>query len=80
MINWLIRIGDALSQLANAVFLNGDPNESISGRSYRCGWRVMFFIDALFSPFESQHCKRAYLNDVKKARKLMKFHKRRAAL
>lgn len=80
MINWLIRIGDALSQFANTALLNGDPNESISGRSYRQGWCVMYFIDALFAPFESQHCKRAYLNDVKKARKLMKFHKRRAAL
>ena len=33
----LVRAGDALSQLANVLLLNGDANESISGRAHRQG-------------------------------------------
>ncbi len=33
---YLLRCGDALSQLINVViFLSDNPNESLSGRSYR---------------------------------------------
>ena len=39
---YLKRVGDALSQLGNVVLLNGDPNESISGRSYRQGWGFQY--------------------------------------
>lgn len=80
MLNLIIRTGDALSQLANTVFLGGDPNESISGRSYRCGWlRAEAFIDWLFSPFLSNHCLKAYTNDVKRARRLIAEHEARRA-
>lgn len=63
-----IRALDAVSQLGNVLIFNGDPNYSISGEAYRRGrhrWRR--FIDALFSPFESDHCRKAYENDVAKA-------------
>lgn len=33
--NRLIRIGEALSQLYNVIFLNGHPNESMPGRAWR---------------------------------------------
>lgn len=70
--NWLIRVGDALSQLCNVVFLNGEANESISGRCYREGWkRAERFIDAVFSPFESRHCKNAFENDLQRAKELV---------
>lgn len=75
----LKKIGDALSQLANVLLLprhqDTTPNESISGRAHRCGWRrTERFIDWLFSPFESRHCRAAYLADVERARVLLREH------
>jgi hypothetical protein len=71
MTSRLIRAGDALSQLANVVLLNGEANESISGRSYREGWRrTERFINFLFSPFEKNHCQNAFDNDVRRAEEL----------
>lgn len=70
---YLIRCGDALSQLVNVVLLFGkNPNESISGRSYRLnhkhGWKQLeVVIDFLFSPWSDQHCKEAYLADLGRA-------------
>lgn len=67
-----IRALDAVSQLGNVLFFNGDPNYSISGESYRRGrrrWQA--FIDGLFSPFEPDHCRKAYENDVAKAIRLI---------
>lgn len=73
----LIRIGDALSQLANVVLFNGDPNYSVSGESYRKKrLRLRAFIDWLMSPFEDDHCRKAYENDVRKARELLEQHHR----
>lgn len=61
--NWLIRIGDALSQLGNVVFFNGHPNESISGRC----WREQLFwykvIDLIFW-FDKDHCKASFKKDL----------------
>ena len=70
---WLIRIGDATSQWVNSLF-GGHPNESISGRAYRENkpWRK--WIDALLW-FDRDHCKTAYLNDVKYAAQLLARHK-----
>jgi hypothetical protein len=71
----LIKIGDALSQLANVAFLprhrETTANESISGRAHRCGWRVERFIDWLFAPWESNHCRRAYEADLHRAQQLV---------
>lgn len=76
----IIRTGDALSQFTNALLLAGDPNESISGRAYRCGWRrTEAVIDWLFSPFQSNHCLKAYTNDVERARRLVAEHEARGA-
>lgn len=67
-----VRAGDALSQFLNVLIFNGDPNYSISGDAYRFN-RVWLrrFIDWLFSPFEADHCRTAYLNDIDKARRLL---------
>lgn len=67
-----IRALDALSQFGNVVIYNGDPNYSISGEAYRKGrHKTQRVIDWLFSPFEVDHCRLAYLNDVQKARRLI---------
>lgn len=62
MFDWLIRVLSALSQLANAVFLNGHPNESISGRSYRENWKIRHVIDTLLW-FDEDHCMNSHLNE-----------------
>lgn len=72
MASRLIRLGDSLSQFFNVLIFNGDSNHSISGDAYRfCRYRLAAFIDWLFSPFEKDHCRQAYLNDVDKARMLV---------
>lgn len=75
---YFIRCGDALSQLLNVViFLSENPNESLSGRSYRMrrNWfwgKMLVVIDLLFRPFESNHCRKAHENDVRRASILLK--------
>ena len=72
MTSRLIRSVDALSQLFNVLIFNGDPNHSISGDAYRFKRvRLMQFIDWLASPWEMEHCKKSYLNDVAKAARLL---------
>jgi hypothetical protein len=71
----IIRLGDALSQFLNVLIFNGDPNYSISGESYRRGLTTRkAVIDFIFSPIESEHCKKAYEHDVLKARILLAKH------
>ena len=81
MTSRLTRLGDALSQFGNVLIFNGDPNYSISGEAWRKGRHgLRRSIDWLFSPFEADHCRTAYLNDVQKARALVvesMYHKGR---
>lgn len=66
----LIRIGDATSQLVNALLFDGHPNESISGRAWReqRPWRI--WIDRLLW-FDADHCRISYENDLKYARQIV---------
>ncbi len=73
MTSRLLKIGDALSQLVNVAFLpmhhQTSANESISGRAHRCGWiRAEAFIDWIFSPWETHHCRIAYERDIDRAK------------
>lgn len=69
--SYLIRAGDALSQLVNVLLLNGDANESISGRAHREGWkRAERTINRLLAWLEPDHCRAAYLADLERARLL----------
>lgn len=63
IVNRLLIIGDALSQLANTL-IGGMANESLSGRAHRTGSRWEKIIDALFW-FDKEHCRVAHENDVK---------------
>lgn len=72
MTSRLYKVGDALSQLINVALLprHGDTsaNESVSGRAYRLGWtRVERLINWLFSPWERDHCRKAYEADRRRA-------------
>jgi hypothetical protein len=62
--------GVAFSQLANAVLLAGDPDESVSGRAGKGraaghpGWTAAaFVIDLLIWPLERNHCARSIERD-----------------
>lgn len=75
---YVIRCGDALSQLLNVmVFLSQNPNESVSGRSYRQRhhwfWGKMeTVINWLFLWFHKEHCKKAHEADLTRAAELLK--------
>jgi hypothetical protein len=71
-VNWFIKLGDAISQFLNVLFLNGDPNHSISGDAWRFNrHKTRAVLDFLFRPLEKDHCFKAHLSDVRKAGKLM---------
>lgn len=63
--DYLTRVFSACSQLLNVLLLNGNPNESICGRTYRQGWvRTMRILDLLLSPVSrGHHCRGAYSQD-----------------
>lgn len=70
--NYLIRIGDATSQLLNCIFLSGHPNESLSGRAWRTRSIWYKLIDTVLW-FDKDHCKTAYENDLRYSRKLLGY-------
>ncbi len=76
--NYFLRVGDALSQLVNvALFLCDNPNESVSARAYRQRdnqyWgTIRYILDAAFSPFEKNHCRKAHEAEVGRARALIR--------
>jgi hypothetical protein len=67
----IVKVLDALSQMANVALLPGHrethANESISGRSHRMGWRLRHVINALFF-WQEDHCRMAHEKDVERAR------------
>jgi hypothetical protein len=71
---YLMGIWSATSQWLNVVLLLGHPNESISGRSHREGWKVKKIINAIFF-WQVDHCKSAYTNDLKWAQAYTDQHR-----
>ena len=75
-LNYVIRVGDASSQLVNVALLFGDnANESVSGRAYRLrnkskGWNALRA--AINFAFDDNHCEQAYLKDVDRAKNTVK--------
>lgn len=81
MVDYFVRVGDALSQLVNVTLLFGkNANESISGRAYRQRneyrrWYLAYkIINALFF-FQDNHCRESYLNDLLRAQALVNPNK-----
>ena len=70
---YLIRAGDAVSQLLNVLVFNGDSNYSVSGDAHRFKreW-LQKTLDKLFARWETDHCRKAHENDVNKAMLLLK--------
>lgn len=67
--SYLIRVGDAISQLINTVLLNGEPNESTSARAYRCGWQAESIINFFLG---KTHCRDAFYADLIRMREYLK--------
>lgn len=81
MKKYFLSVGDALSQLLNALLFNsGNANESISARCYRqrdCrAWSAAkSVIDTVFRLLgEKDHCRKAWYRDVGRARELLAVH------
>lgn len=74
MQSYLIRVGDALSQLANVVLFDGHPNESMSGRAHRTGSKWEHVINALLF-WDKEHCKNSHQNDIDYAKKILGINK-----
>lgn len=76
--HYCIRVGDGISQLMNVViFLSQNPNESISGRSYREKrkpfWgKMMLVLNAVFWIVQKEHCRKAHEADLARAAKFLK--------
>lgn len=73
LLDYFMRVGDAISQLLNVVLFNGEANESLSGRSYRQQdhwfWGLMRrIIDLLFKYWTPHHCMDSYLADLERAK------------
>lgn len=66
-LKYLSGVWSATSQLANVVLLRGHPNESISGRCHREEWRFKRVVNAIFW-WQVDHCKGAYINDLRWAK------------
>ena len=68
-----VRVGDATSQLVNVALLFGaNANESVSGRSHRLKgqYKAWKWLNAAIDfALDQDHCERAYLNDVARAKR-----------
>lgn len=72
--DYLIRLGDALSQFINVLVFNGHPNESISGRAWRTRSRWYVVINTVLW-FDKGHCEAAHINDINYAKQLLQSRK-----
>lgn len=74
--SYLTRLLDATSQWFNVALLNGDANESISGRAYREGWVTAERVIDLLAFWEADHCRNAYFTDLLRAEALVQEGKK----
>lgn len=77
----IVKILDAVSQLGNVAnplwdHTDTTANESISGRAYRNGLWIEWYINAVFYFFGySDHCRTAYIKDIERAYKTIELDK-----
>ena len=66
--NWLV----LFSHILNVLVFNGDPQESLSARSWREQMWTQRYIDAFFRLFgEEHHCLNSHLDERLHARKVL---------
>lgn len=73
------RIADAVSRMFNVILFNGQPDESISGRSWRetqvrpsrKWWLAGRVANALYR--DREHCRKAHENSIARSRARLAF-------
>jgi hypothetical protein len=69
--DWFHKLVILVSQSANALFLNGNPDETVSARAYRCDWyRTEKIINLIFW-FDPDHCQESHERDKRFARAVL---------
>jgi hypothetical protein len=68
--NYFVRALDATSQWLNTILLNGNANDSISGRAFKESWDSEKFINKIVF-WEPEHCKIAYYSDLARAKTMV---------
>jgi hypothetical protein len=66
--SYIARVFSATSQWFNVLLLNGHPNESISGRSYRQNWTMAVKVINALHFWQNHHCRGAYAKDLEWAK------------
>lgn len=70
----LFRLGDSISRVLNVCLYwkRGTANHTVSGDAYRFDrMKTMAVIDWIFSPYESEHCRKSHENDIDRAREFI---------
>tara|TARA_B100001059_G_C17357015_1_gene343274 strand:- start:107 stop:328 length:222 start_codon:yes stop_codon:yes gene_type:complete len=62
-VEYIKNVGTAISQLGNAI-TGGNPNMTISARSYCENWAVTEKVINKIFFFEKDHCHKSWLRDV----------------
>jgi hypothetical protein len=72
---YLGRVGNVISQSINTIFLNGHPDECLSGRAYRTQTKWAIEVIDLIFFWDHKHCRSSYFNDLSNAGRVMSRHK-----
>lgn len=70
--DYCFNVAVALDQLVNTL-IGGHPDETMSSRCYRNSQKYWYakaaqrFLDFIFSPWGSDHCKQAYESELKRS-------------
>ncbi len=59
------------SRFLNAAFFGGSTYQHLSARAHQEGWRMRFWINALFF-WQADHCREALEREVENARKTLR--------
>ena len=68
---WFHKLSILVSQAANALLLNGNPDETVSARAYRCDWEKTEKVINLIFWFDPDHCANSHERDRKFARAVL---------
>lgn len=81
MVNRAVNLMAIFSQFFNVLLFNGHPDETLSARCYRQGFldghsvwsKARLLVDWLFKPFHTEHCGKAFVKDVMRAREYIDY-------
>jgi hypothetical protein len=75
MKDYLLNIGEIISQALNAILLAGNPNMTVSARCYlnreKPGWRTAYFTVNKIFFWQEDHCRSSWVSDIVFARQAL---------